>query len=88
MRTDDGRRSVAAASRAGELLDVGDVEAAALAGGFLPRSTQVFELGEAFDEGQREEEEHAEAAESGGEGDSGGCVSCNDAKWCRGWRGR
>ena len=58
---DDGGVS-AGRAEAAELLDVGDVVATA-AGGGPATLAEAFELGEAFDEGQREEEEDAEAAE-------------------------
>ncbi len=74
---DDGGVS-AGGAEAAELLDVGDVVAAAF-GGDSAAFAKVFELGEAFDEGQREEEEDAEAAEPGGDGDSGGSGSGEDA---------
>ena len=60
------------------MLDVGDVVAAA-AGGDSAAFAEVFELGEAFDEGEGEEEEDAEAAEPGGDGNSGGGRAGEDA---------
>ena len=56
---DDGGVS-AGGAEAAELLDVGDVVAASFGGGYAALA-EVFELGEAFDEGQREEEEDTEA---------------------------
>ena len=74
---DDGGVS-AGRAEAAELLDVGDVVAAAFGGGAATLA-QVFKFGEAFDEGEGEEEEDAEAAEPGGEGDAGGSCSGDDA---------
>ncbi len=65
-------------AEATELLYVGDVVAAAFRGGSAAL-TQVFELGEAFDEGKREKEEDAEAAEPGGSLNAGSCRAGKDA---------
>jgi hypothetical protein len=64
----DGDGDVSAGgAEAAKLLDVGDV-VATTAGGGASALTEIFEFGEAFDEGEREEEEDAEAGEPGGDG--------------------
>ena len=68
---DDDRDVGAGRAEAAELLDVGDVIATTFGDGSAALA-EVFELGEAFDEGEREEEEDAEAGEPGGDRDSGG----------------
>jgi hypothetical protein len=60
------------------LLDVRDVISAPLRGGAAALA-EVFEFGEAFDEGEREEEEDAEAAEPGGGFDAGSGRAGEDA---------
>ena len=75
---DDDGGIAAGGAEAAELLDVGDVVAAA-AGGDASALAQAFEFGETFDEGEGEEEEDAEAAEPGGGADSGGGRASNDA---------
>ena len=79
VESEDRDGDVAAGgAEAAELLDVGDVVAAA-ADGFAAAFAQVFELGEAFDEGEGEEEEDAEATEPGGDGNSCGGRAGEDA---------
>ena len=79
VQGDDGDGDVAAGgAETAELFDVGDVVAAAT-GLDAAALAEVFELGEAFDEGEGEEEENAEAGEPGGDGDSGGGGPGEDA---------
>ena len=58
---DDDGSIAACGAEAAELFDVAYVVSAA-AGGDTTALAEVFELGETFDEGQREEEEDTEAA--------------------------
>ena len=77
-REDDYGGVAAGGAEGAELLDVGDMVAAA-SGGVAATFAEIFELGEAFDEGEREEEEDAEAAEPDRGRDSSGGGSGDDA---------
>jgi hypothetical protein len=68
----------AGGAEAAELFDVRYLVAAATRGGASPLA-EVFELGEAFDEGEGEKEEDAEAGEPGGDDDSRGGRAGDDA---------
>ena len=75
---DDDGGVGAGGAEAAELFEVGDVVAAAYCRD-SPAFPEAFEFREAFDEGERKEEEDAEAGEPSGDGYSGGGGPGEDA---------